>query len=153
MDAASKAVGVNLGSISWSIPKMKWILDVLKIWLPSVTATILSMLLLYLAKDLPCAIGAGAAMSGFEELILLILVALPCFLWALARLLFRRILSKNLSWEEKWIDRLAIVTIVGIVIYAGLVIPTFFSYPHPLQIVCKQSYLRFLFEYPIMPNK
>lgn len=92
-------------------------------------------------------------MSGFEELILLILVALPCFLWALARLLFRRISSEKSSWEDTWIDRLAIVTIIGLLMYAGLVIPTLFSYPHPLQIVCKQPYLRFLFEFPIVPNK
>lgn len=91
-------------------------------------------------------------MSGFGEFILLILIALPCFLWALARLLFRRIPSEVPSWETKWIDRLAVVTIVGIVIYAVLVIPTLFLFPHPLQIVCKQPYLRFLFEFPIMSN-
>lgn len=92
-------------------------------------------------------------MSGFEELILLVLIAFPCFIWALVRLSFRRIRNENLPGESKWIDRLAIFTIVGIVIYAVLVIPTLFSYPHPLQIICKQPYLRFLFEYPILPNK
>ncbi|MEO6146911.1 MAG: hypothetical protein ABIT70_07635, partial [Sulfuriferula sp.] len=113
---------------------------------------ILTVLLLYIAKDLPCDIGAGAAMSGFGESILLMLVAIPCYLWALARLLFRRASRGKPTGEDKWIDRLAITTIAGMTLYAILVIPTLFTYPHPLQILCKQPYLRFLFKYPIAPN-
>jgi len=126
--------------------------SILRKWFPSIAAISLTLLLLYIAKDLPCDIGAGAAMSGFGEFILLILVALPCFLWALARLLFRRISSEKSTSDDKWINRLAIMTIVGITIYAGLVIPTLFTYPHPLQILCKQPYLSFLFKYPLPPN-
>lgn len=54
----------------------------LKKWLPGVTATLLTMFLLYVEKDYPCLTGAGLALADFEAFVLFVLIALPCLGWA-----------------------------------------------------------------------
>jgi|GEM_PF-5856388 len=116
---------------------MKKILKSLKIWLPATMATMLTMLLFYFVKDYPCLRGAGLALADFEAFILMLLIALPCFVWAVSRLL-RYPLTGQSTWEEKWITRLAIVTITGVLLYGAFGIPEIFSFAgHPLRFICR----------------
>jgi hypothetical protein len=115
----------------------------------SIVATMMSLLLLYIAKDYPCLRGAGLAMADFEAFILSVFVALPCFIWASRRLIVR---PKNIekSYGNSLINYMAIFTIFGaatFLVFAILVI--FFTSEFPLRFVCEQPHLAWLFKFPM----
>lgn len=117
---------------------MKMVLNFLKKWVPAVTATFLSMFLLYVAQDYPCLRGAGLALADFEAFIFLVLIGLPCLIWAISRLLLRAGSVEQLTWEDRWISRLAVAVIVIVMLYALLAIPVIFSFARqPLQFICR----------------
>jgi hypothetical protein len=73
------------------------------------------------------------ALADFEAFIFL-LMALPCFIWAVRRLLLH---SERLVWGDRCIARFAIITIASTTLYAFLAIPVIFSVSqHPLHIIC-----------------
>lgn len=116
---------------------MKIVLNFLKKWVPAVTAMYLSISLLYIARDYPCLKGAGLALADFEAFILLVLIALPSMIWAIARLLCVRP-DAQLTLEDRWINRLAVTVICIVMLYALLAIPVIFSFSlHPLRFVCQ----------------
>ena len=127
----------DLGDLQRGAWKVKEVLAFLKRWLPGVVATLLAMSLIYVAKDYPCLRGAGLALADFEAFILFMLIALPCLAWAVRRLLFRPVSNERPTWEERWIAKLAVITVVGVALYAVLAIPVIFSFAqHPLQFMC-----------------
>jgi amino acid transporter len=111
----------------------------LREWLLGVTALLATIWLLYVGKDYPCLQGAGLALADFEAFILCVFIALPCLVWATIRLRRRSTQAELPSWDKKWIDRLALVVVIGSVLYIVVSVPVIFSVtPHPLQFICRQ---------------
>ena len=107
-------------------------------WLFCIAAILLTIFLLYVAKEYPCSWGAGLALADFEAFLFLTVVALPCFVWAIRQLLIRSRPSEQSIWGRRWITIFAKVIIVGIIVYAFVAIPVLFSVsPHPLQFLCR----------------
>lgn len=117
---------------------MNMTLRFLKKWVLPVIATLLSMLLLYIAQGYPCLKGAGLALADFEAFIFLVLIGLPCLIWATTKLLLRAGSVEQRPREDQWISRLAVIVIVLFMLYALLAIPVIFSFArHPLQFICR----------------
>lgn len=120
----------------------------MKRYIGGVIATALTLFLLFVAKDYPCLRGSGLAMADLEAVLLSLFIALPCFIWA-AIWLF-----KNKSYEQlggnKLIRRMALFSIAGTVVFWVLAIPVIvFTSEFPLQFICGQPYLAWLFQYPM----
>lgn len=114
-----------------------------------VTATMMTLLLLYNAKDYPCLRGAGLAMADSEAFLLVVFIAIPCLVWAIRKLLFRQ-QSQEQSCGDKLINYMAIFTISGVVIFLALAMALIFSTSKfPLRFICEQPYLTWLFKYPM----
>lgn len=117
---------------------MNGILRLLKKWLLPVAVAALSIFLVYVAQDYPCLSGAGLALADLEAFIFLVLIGLPSFIWAIVRLLICRRTFGQLSGEEKWLSRLAIIVVLMTTIYGLLAIPVIFSFTRqPLQFICR----------------
>jgi len=128
----------DLGNLQRGAREVKDVLASLKKWLPGVTATLLTMFLLYVAKDYPCLTGAGLALADFEAFVLFVLIALPCLVWAVRRLWLRSVSPGQSAGEARWIVFLAVVTIADVMLYALIAIPVIFSFArHPLQFICR----------------
>jgi hypothetical protein len=106
----------------------------LKKWLLTIIATQLTIFLIYEAKDFPCLTGAGLALADFEAFIFLVIIALPCFVWAVLQLVRR---PNPLIWNIKWVLFFARVVMIGSTLYILDAIPVIFSFSHhPLSFVC-----------------
>lgn len=116
----------------------------------AVVVSLLTILLLYIAKDYPCLRGAGLAMADSEAFLLIVFIAIPCFAWAVRRL----ILSVRKEIAElrgaRFVRYLATFSIVGIVIFLMLAVPLiFFTSRFPLRFICEQPLLQWMFAYPM----
>lgn len=110
----------------------------LKKWLSAVTATLLTLFLLYVGNDYPCLTGAGLALADFEALLLFVLIAVPCLVWAV-RCLWPCASTPDESTEKaRLVNALAVVVVAGVALYALIAIPVIFSFArHPLQFICR----------------
>ena len=117
---------------------MKMILIFVKKWVPSVITVLMSIFLLYVAQDYPCLRGAGLALADMEAFIFLVLIGLPCLIWAISKLLVRAGSVEQLNLEDRWIRRIAFVVIAFVMLFAFLAIPTIFSFKQqPLHFICR----------------
>lgn len=114
-----------------------------------VTATMMTLLLLYNAKDYPCLRGAGLAMADSEAFLLIVFIAIPCIVWAIRKLLVRQ-LSQEQSCGDRLNNYMAVLTISGVIMFLALAIALiFFTSKFPLRFICEQPYLAWLFKYPM----
>lgn len=114
-----------------------------------VMAIMMTLLLLYNAKDYPCLRGAGLAMADSEAFLLIVFIATPCVIWAIRKLLFRQ-LSQERSRGDRLNSYMAVFTISGVIIFLALAIALiFFTSQFPLRFICEQPYLAWLFKYPM----
>jgi len=114
-----------------------------------VTATIMTLLLLYNAKDYPCLRGAGLAMADSEAFLLVVFIAIPCLVWAIRRLFFGQ-QSIEQSYGDRLTNYIALFTMSGAVIFLALAIAViFFTSRFPLRFICEQPYLAWLFKFPL----
>ena len=117
-------------------------------YIGGVIATALTLFLLFNAKDYPCLRGSGLAMADLEAFLLSLFIALPCFIWG-AIWLFKNN-SSGQPGGNKMIRRMALFSIAGTVVFWVLAIPVIvFTSEFPLQSICGQPYLAWLFQYPM----
>lgn len=110
--------------------------------------TSLTLLLLFLAKDYPCLRGAGLAMADFEAFIFAVLIAFPCFIWAVIKLIRENKVGQVNG--SNIVRVMSIFSIAGTVIYFLFTIALIeFTSQFPLRFICEQSYLSWLFKYPM----
>lgn len=121
--------------------------------LVGVTVCMMTLLLLYNAKDYPCLRGAGLAMADSEAFLLTVFIGIPCLIWAIRRLVFRKQSEEQLR-GDRLINYMALFTISGVVIFLALAIPViFFTSKFPLRFICEQPYLAWLFKFPILKGR
>ncbi len=121
----------------------------MKKYIGGVIATLMTLFLLYIAKDYPCLRGSGLAMADSEAFLLSVFIALPCLIWSTRKLLLRKRSSEQ-SYENRLTDRMAIISIIGTGIFLAFAIPLiFFTSKFPLRFICEQPYLTWLFKYPM----
>jgi hypothetical protein len=116
----------------------------------AVTVSLLTILLLYIAKDYPCLRGAGLAMADSEAFLLIVFIAIPCFIWAVRRLIlsFRKEVAEFRG--ARFVRYLATFSIIGIVIFLMLAVPLiFYTSRFPLRFICEQPLLQWVFAYPM----
>jgi hypothetical protein len=120
----------------------------IKSYLGGITVTMMTLLLLYNVKDYPCLRGAGLAMADSEAFLLAVFIAIPCLVWAIRRVLFRQ--SPEQPCGDRLINYMALFAISGVTIFLALAIALiFFTSKFPLQFICEQPYLTWLFKYPM----
>lgn len=122
----------------------------LRSYLVGVTVSLLTVLLLYMAKDYPCLRGSGLAMADSEAFLVSVFIALPSLVWALRKVIHywrNRTISQA---EGKFVVYLAIFALIGVVIFLALAIPLiFFTSKFPIRFICEQPLLQWMFAYPM----
>jgi hypothetical protein len=69
---------------------------------------------------------------------LLLLIGLPCFIWATLRLLRHMAAGTRLISEDTWINRLAVVAFANTMLFTLLAVPVIFSFArHPMLFMCQ----------------
>lgn len=110
----------------------------------------MAFLLLYAGKDYPCLRGAGLAMADSEAFLLSVFIALPCLVWGVLRLSTGRAVTALKSWQSKLLNWMAVFTVSGATVFLMLAILLIFFTSHfPLQYICRQPWLSWLFQYPL----
>lgn len=122
----------------------------LKNYLVGVTASLLTVILLYIVKDYPCLRGSGLAMADSEAFLVSVFIAFPNLVWALRKIIYFRRNGTISQTKDKFVVYLAIFVLIGAVIFLALAIPLiFFTSKFPIKFICEQPLLQWMFAYPM----
>lgn len=118
----------------------------LRRYLVGIIVSLLTVLLLYIAKDYPCLRGSGLAMADSEAFLVSVFIALPSFAWALWKIVHQ--------WRHRVKDKsvmyLAIFALTGATIFLAFAIPLiFFTSKFPIRFICEQPLLQWIFAFPM----
>ncbi len=115
---------------------MRKVTSIIKSYLPGLVAVLLSVLLVYLAKDYPCLKGAGLALADLEAFLLAVFLSMPCFVWGVLNVIRLKDHFVRFDLLNGLLCYLATVVVLVNIYVLSLLLPVIMSIdPHPLHFL------------------